>query len=102
MCTIFTMDYSNMYLFNFKTNTNNSRMRKFDSFGIWLRFLTVGSGWFKVKRSENAKVGVKSPTDLGVDSHNTCGENNTQKLMENGVILPQLCLFLPLLKIFCL
>ena len=32
-----------MYMFNFKTNTNNSRMRKFDSFGIWLRFLTVGS-----------------------------------------------------------
>jgi len=56
----------------------------------------IGIGWFKVKRSENAKVGVKSPTDLGVDSHNTCGENNTQKLMENGVILPQLCLFLPL------
>ena len=41
-------------------------------------------GWFKVKRSENAKVGVKLPTDLSVESHNvnTCGENNTQELKQ--------------------
>ena len=56
--------------------------------------LKTDSGWFKVKRSEIAKVGVKSPTGLGVETHNTCGENNTQESMENGVILPQLCLFL--------
>ena len=57
-------------------------------------------GWFKVKRSEIAKVGVKSPTRLGVDSHNTCCETNTQESMENGMILPQLCLFRPFSKIF--
>jgi len=71
-----------IYIVNLKSFDDQFRPSK--------SFRNENNGWFKVKRSENAKVGVKSPTDLGVDSHNTCGENNTQKLMENGVILPQL------------
>ena len=50
---------------------------------------TTTGGWFKVKKSEIAKVGVKLPTGLGVEPHNTnCGENQESILSWNfGLVI---------------